>query len=111
MNHSMNMKFLKEISKTKEPATFLGICKVLGVQLVGEEKDENNNPLARPFEDLFKDVMEAYAKATRIRRRELYQILCAANKEDKRRNATRAKNSKESVSGEAVPEMSELSVD
>lgn len=101
----MNQKFMTEISKIQEPTTFLGVCKILGVKLVEDEVDESGKQVARPFEILFKDVMESYARAPRLRRRELYQILCAANKEDKRKNAIRTKNSKESISGKAMPEM------
>ena len=102
---STNQKFIEEISKISDPTTFLGVCRILKVELLSEEKDEEGKPIPRSFELLFKDVMENYARAPRERRRELLKILSRANKEDFKHNATRTQNTEETVSGEGMPEM------
>lgn len=76
---SLNEKFMKEISKIKEPEIFLGVARVLKVRLVEDEKDENGKFAARDFNEIFADVMKNFDGAPRKRKRELFKILREAN--------------------------------
>lgn len=73
-------KFLDELMKCREADVFIGTAKVLGVQLMTEEKDEEDHRIPRAFEDIFVDVVCAFAAAPRKRRRDLFKILKEANK-------------------------------
>ena len=77
---SLNTKFLKEISKIKEPEIFIGLAKVLGVKLLGEEKDENGKFIPRDFTEVLDDVMKSFDGARRSRKNELLKLLVEANK-------------------------------
>ena len=77
---SLNTKFLKEISKIKEPEVFIGLAKVLGVKLLGEEKDENGKFIPRDFTEVLDDVMKSFDGARRSRKGELLRLLAEANK-------------------------------
>lgn len=77
---SLNTKFLKEISKIKEPEIFIGLAKVLGVKLLGEEKDENGKFIPRDFTEVLDDVMKSFDGARRSRKNELLRLLAEANK-------------------------------
>ncbi len=72
-------KFIVEISKCKEPEVFLGLVRALNVRLYLEEKDADGRPIARPFGDMFADVVEAYNKASRKYKRDLLKVLKDAN--------------------------------
>ena len=68
-------RLLGEIIKL-EPVEFLGVCKILGVKLYGEE--EVAEP--RDFTNIWFDVCDAVDKCNRTKRKNLGTILYAANK-------------------------------
>ena len=59
-----------------EPVEFLGVARILGVELLDEEK----NPL--PFESVFSAVLQKYGMLSRSQRRNLLKILRPAVKKD-----------------------------
>lgn len=69
----LNEKFMREVGRIKEPEVFVGVARVLGVKLIGEDKE------SRDFADLFADVMASFAAAPMKRRKELLKILKASN--------------------------------
>ena len=69
----MNKKFMLEISHIKDPELFLGVARLLKVNLF----DDNKEP--RDFTDLFADIMNAYAACSRKKRHSIYTILAKAN--------------------------------
>lgn len=75
---NLEMRFMREIANIKDPELFLGVLRILKVELM-EKTDEKDEP--RDFTALFEDCMANYAAAPRKRRRELLRILCDANKE------------------------------
>lgn len=76
---NLNEKFMKAIGEIKEPVIFLGIVKILKVEIM-----EGNEP--RDFTDMFADCMEKYNAAGRKRKKELLKILEDANKEYRKEN-------------------------
>lgn len=68
----LNERFILEISNIKTPEIFLGVARILKVQLVTVQG-------ARQFEDIYADVLEAFECAPRKRKRELLKILRDAN--------------------------------
>lgn len=71
-------KFLKELSRTKEPAVFFGLARILKVPCM-VDKDT-----PRDFQDMLKDVIDNYFAAAPSRQKEILKILKDANdcKED-----------------------------
>lgn len=77
-------QFMSELAKIKEPEVFLGVARVLKVKIVEEvpvkdDPEKKFNLVAREASDLIVDVVDAYDKAGRDRKRELLKILRAAN--------------------------------
>lgn len=77
-------QFMTELAKIKEPEVFLGVARVLKVKIVEEvpikdDPEKKFNLVAREASDLIVDVVDAYDKAGRDRKRELLKILRAAN--------------------------------
>ena len=77
-------QFMTELAKIKEPEVFLGVARVLKVRIVDEvpvegDSEKKFNLVAREASDLIIDVVDAYDKAGRDRKRELLKILRAAN--------------------------------
>ena len=68
----LDERFIYELGRIKNPEIFLGVARILKVQLV-----EGENP--RDFEDLCKDVIEGFENSNRKRKRELLKILREAN--------------------------------
>lgn len=93
---NLNEKFMREISKIQSPEVFLGVAKVLGVRLLGEEKDENGKFAPKDFVEIFSDLMEKYAGARRKFKRELLDLVEKANRSGDNGNST--KDSKEDIS-------------
>lgn len=60
-----------------EPVEFIGVARILGVQLFDLEKKE---PL--PFEELFIGLLEKYKRLSRRQRKNLDKILRAATKKE-----------------------------
>ena len=64
--------FLEDIAKL-EPVEFIGLAKLLGVELLeGEE--------LRPMGDIVEDIMAKFSKLNRKKRRELEKIVRAAGR-------------------------------
>lgn len=64
--------FLEDIAKL-EPVEFIGLAKLLGVELLeGEE--------LRPMGDIVEDIMAKFSKLNRKKRRELKEIVRAAGR-------------------------------
>lgn len=76
---NLNERFLQELSKCTDPVVFLGVAKILKVELLHEEKDENGVNIPRPFDEIVIDVAEAFYKIGRKRKRELLKIFKDAN--------------------------------
>ena len=68
----LNERFVMELGRIKDPEIFLGVARVLKVQLVEDEKP-------RDFGELCADAIESYATSNRKRKRELLKILREAN--------------------------------
>jgi len=60
-----------------EPVEFIGVARILGVQLFDVEKNE---PMM--FDEIFADMMEKYAGLSRKQRRNLERLLRAATKKE-----------------------------
>ena len=69
-------EFLKYLTKL-QPEEFLGVCRILGVKL-GEQVEEEIKP--RAFEDVLYEVLVNFEKLNRAKRRELLQVVKAAQK-------------------------------
>lgn len=68
--------FLEDIAKL-EAVEFIGLAKLLGVELLeGEE--------LRPMGDIVEDIMTKFSKLNRKKRRELKQIVRAAGRRIKK---------------------------
>lgn len=68
--------FLEDIAKL-EAVEFIGLAKLLGVELLeGEE--------LRPMGDIVEDIMVKFSKLNRKKRRELKKIVCAAGRRTKK---------------------------
>lgn len=72
----LNSEFLINLAQV-ELSEFLGIAKILKVDLMMDD----NEPKA--FSSVFEEILEAYSKANRSRRRELLEIVKAATKREK----------------------------
>ena len=72
----LNNEFLINLAQV-ELSEFLGIAKILKVDLMMDD----NEP--KTFSSVFEEILEAYSKANRSRRRELLEIVKAATKREK----------------------------
>lgn len=73
MKETLTQKFIKEIANIKSPEVFLGVARILKVQLM-EDKETPYD-----FVKIFSDTIEAFDKAGRARKKELLKILIQAN--------------------------------
>lgn len=73
MKETLTQKFIKEIANIKSPEVFLGVARILKVQLM-EDKETPCD-----FVKIFSDTVEAFDKADRARKKELLKILVRAN--------------------------------
>lgn len=73
MKETLTQKFIKEIANIKSPEVFLGVARILKVQLM-EDKETPYD-----FVKIFSDTVEAFDKADRARKKELLKILVRAN--------------------------------
>lgn len=93
MKETLTQKFIKEIAKIKSPEVFLGIARVLKVQLM----EDKETPYE--FTKIFSDTVEAFDKADRARKKELLKILVQANQcKECEVNGNSSKNPTETVS-------------
>ena len=72
MKETLTQKFIKEIANIKSPEVFLGVARILKVQLM-EDKETPYD-----FVKIFSDTIEAFDKADRARKKELLKILVRA---------------------------------
>lgn len=97
MKETLTQKFIKEIAKIKSPEIFLGVARVLKVQLM----EDKETPYE--FTKIFSDTVEAFDKSTRARKKELLKILVQANKYKERDvNGDSSKNPAETISNQEV---------
>lgn len=73
MKETLTQKFIKEIANIKSPEVFLGVARILKVQLM-EDKETPYD-----FVKIFSNTVEAFDKADRARKKELLKILVQAN--------------------------------
>lgn len=84
----LGMQLIEQISKM-EPIEFLGLAKLLGVQVLKENKEatgEKDKFKPRSFADVLEDVMAKFEKQSRGRKREIIKLV-------KKSNAARGGNS------------------
>lgn len=85
-------RLLEETVKL-DPVQFLGVCKILGVEIYKidtsvEENDEGAESTkksleARDFVDIWQDLCDVIKEMNRTRRRNLAKLLYAANSKEK----------------------------
>ena len=65
-----------------EPLDFAGLARLLGVDIVEEnpDKESENKIVARPFTDVFADVMAKFDRLDRAKKREIIRLVKKANK-------------------------------
>lgn len=71
---NLTEKIVKELVKL-EPTEFLGVCTVVGVRPVDEDKDE-----PKEFEVLWAEVVDKIDSMSRLRKRNLERLVRAAIK-------------------------------
>ena len=84
----LGMQLIEQISKM-EPVEFLGLARLLGVQVLEENKEatEDKDKLKpRSFANVLEDVMAKFEKQNRGRKREIIKLV-------KKSNAARGGNS------------------
>lgn len=97
MKETLTQKFIKEIVKIKSPEVFLGVARVLKVQLM----EDKETPYE--FTKIFSDTVEAFDKADRARKKELLKILVQANQcRECEVNGNSSKNSAETISNQKM---------
>ena len=75
-----NMQLIDQISKM-EPLDFVGLAKLLGVQVIAQNNDiEGEKQLnVRNFSDVFADVMAKFNGLNRTRKREILKLVKKSN--------------------------------
>ena len=84
----LGMQLIEQISKM-EPVEFLGLARLLGVQVLEENKEaigDKDKFKPRSFADVLEDVMAKFEKQNRGRKREIIKLV-------KKSNAARGGNS------------------
>lgn len=77
----LGMQLIEQISKM-EPVEFLGLARLLGVQVLEENKEatEDKDKLKpRSFADVLEDVMAKFDKQNRGRKREIIKLVKKSN--------------------------------
>ena len=97
MKETLTQKFIKEIANIKSPEVFLGVARILKVQLM-EDKETPYD-----FVKIFSNTVEAFDKADRARKKELLKILIRANQyKECDVNGNTSQNSTEAISNQKV---------
>lgn len=99
---NLNMKFMKEVGRIKDPVLFLGLARTLNVKLYTEEKDENGKLIPKDFSVLFEEMMKSFDRAGRKLKKDLLRMLRAANDDKEHINATRTENTETTIQDEKV---------
>lgn len=79
MKTNITTKFIYELARTKDPTIFIGVARILNVNLLSEQKDSDGHFVPRDFELVFEDILDNYSKAKYKRQKELLSILRQAN--------------------------------
>lgn len=74
MEDRLSTRFIKEISKIKDPMVFLGVARILNVEIM-IDKDTSKD-----FAAVLNEIIDNYNNSDRKRRRELLKILEKSNK-------------------------------
>lgn len=77
----LGMQLIEQISKM-EPVEFLGLARLLGVQVLEENKEaieDKNKFKPRSFADVLEDVLAKYEKQNRSRKREIIKLVKKSN--------------------------------
>lgn len=74
---NLNIKFMEEVAKIKDPVVFLGIARILKVRVMEDGFKEKVEP--RDFMDVFTDCVASFSQCERKRKKELLTILKKAN--------------------------------
>ena len=93
---NLNQKFLKELSKVKDPTVFVGVCVILKVDIYEDEEKK----VVKDFGKVLEEVMAGYDGAGRKRKKELLNILRKANKE--KTNGFRTEDTETAVQNKEV---------
>ena len=97
MRDRVVIKFIKELGKTSDPAVFLGVARVLEVQIM---KDKDT---PKDFSEVLNGVIENFIAAPSKRQKELLGILKDANKcKESFSDGYCTKDTSETVSNEEV---------
>ena len=97
MKKTLTQKFIEEIAKIKSPEIFLGVARILKVQLM----EDKETPYE--FTKIFSDTVEAFDKADRARKKELLKILIQANQyKECDVNGDSSKDTTEAISNQKV---------
>ena len=97
MKETLTQKFIKEIANIKSPEVFLGVARILKVQLM-EDKETPYD-----FVKIFSNTVEAFDKADRARKKELLKILVKANQyKECDVNGDSSKDATETISDQKV---------
>jgi hypothetical protein len=86
----LNIKFVKELGKCKDPIVFLGLAKLLSVDLVDENKVE------RDFGDVLSGILDRFEDLNTGRAKEIFDVLHEANKDNNKRSLLDALSTKDS---------------
>ena len=73
MKENLTEKVAKELIKL-EATEFLGVCKILDVRPAHEDGQ------SRDFDEIWSEVIDKIDALSRIRKRNLYRLVCAATK-------------------------------
>ena len=75
-----NMQLIDQISKM-EPLDFVGLAKLLGVQVIEQNNDIDGEKQlnVRNFSDVFADVMAKFNGLNRTRKREILKLVKKSN--------------------------------
>lgn len=77
----LGMQLIEQISKM-EPVEFLGLVRLLGVQVLEENKEaieDKDKFKPRSFADVLEDVMAKFDKQNRGRKREIIKLVKKSN--------------------------------
>lgn len=75
----LGMQLIEQISKM-EPIEFLGLARLLGVQVLEENKEATEDKLKpRSFADVLEDVIQKYEKQNRNRKKEILKLVKKSN--------------------------------
>ena len=77
----LGMQLIEQISKM-EPVEFLGLARLLGVQVLEENKEATEDKdkfKPRSFADVLEDVLAKYEKQNRSRKREIIKLVKKSN--------------------------------